>query len=690
MYVVLTLASILPVLVVLQVLRIHLYEGAELRVQGQQQASSAQVLPAVRGSIVDSEGRTLAVNTARYDLAVDPSVPGFAERGSELVNRLARMTGSPTGSIRRRIDNRSSPKYAFLTRGLTERQKDVVESWGIPGIILEAHFARRYNYGSTLAHVLGHVDAYGEGIAGLEVQYNDVLRGIDGRRAVKRDRTGKIKSYVGGSVVEPRDGETLVLTIDLIRQTIVEEELEAGVLESGATWGTAIAMNPYTGAVLAMANYPTYDPNVPGRFPTAARRNHAITDRIEPGSTFKLVASVAAVERGHVSVGDTIDTGNGFRMFGSRPLHDTHGYGKISFEEVIALSSNIGVGEAVREMKAGDLYQYGRNLGFGQPTWIDLPGEVGGQLKKPRDWSGTSKTSISIGYEVDVTPLQLLTAYSALANGGLLVRPYVVQERRDYRGETTWTARRDSIRRAFKRRTARRLLRAFERVVEDGTGTRAAIEGVRVAGKTGTARKVDDGGYSKRQARATFVGFFPAEDPQVAMVVVIDEPRTSTYGGVTAAPIFQQIGERWISTFPEIAKKRSLVLARQMQEHRAPGLGNVPDVAGQPAAVAATGLLAHGFSVDVPDAADASLQVVEQRPKAGRRAEHGSFIRLAVDATADSVWTTPDVRGLSARQAAFWLAKEGARVTVQGHGRVMSQYPRPGAPLSKTTVLTCQ
>ncbi|MDX1739679.1 MAG: penicillin-binding transpeptidase domain-containing protein, partial [Rhodothermales bacterium] len=322
MYVVLTLASILPVLVVLQVLRIHVYEGSTLREQGQQQASSAQILPAVRGSIVDSQGRILAVNTARYDLAVDPSVAGFKERRSEFVSRLSRLTGASARSLRRRIDDRTSPKYVNLARGLSESQKEIVEGWGFPGIILEAEFARRYNYGRTLSHVLGHVDAYGEGIAGLEVRYNDVLHGVDGRRAVKRDRRGQIKSYVGGSVVEPRDGETLVLTIDLIRQTIVEEELEKGIIESGANWGTAIAMNPYTGAVLAMANYPTYDPNVPGRFPTQARRNHAITDRIEPGSTFKLVAAVAALERGLVSLDDTIDTGNGFRMFGRRPLHD--------------------------------------------------------------------------------------------------------------------------------------------------------------------------------------------------------------------------------------------------------------------------------------------------------------------------------------------------------------------------------
>ncbi|MDX1430460.1 MAG: penicillin-binding protein 2, partial [Rhodothermales bacterium] len=403
MYVVLTLLSILPALVVLQVLRIHAYDGAELRKKGSDQASSAQVIPAVRGAILDRMGRTLAVNAARWDLALDPTIPGFAAERSRFIANMSRLTGASNAAIARSIDRRKSLKYVLLRRGLREGAKETVESWNVPGVILHPDYARRYNYGSTLSHVLGHVDADGNGTAGLELRYNDVLRGSDGRRIAKRDRRGKIKAYVDGSVVEPQDGESLVLTVDLIRQTIVEEELASGVEESGSNWGTAIAMDPNTGAVLAMANFPTYDPNQPGRFPTEARRNHAITDRIEPGSTFKLVSAIASLEQGIVSLDDTIDTGNGFRVFGRRHLHDTHGHGRISFEEAISVSSNIGIAESVRGLDEGDLYQYARNLGFGQPTWVDLPGEVTGVLKKPSRWSGTTKTSISIGYEVEAT-----------------------------------------------------------------------------------------------------------------------------------------------------------------------------------------------------------------------------------------------------------------------------------------------
>ncbi|MBT8399957.1 MAG: PASTA domain-containing protein, partial [Rhodothermia bacterium] len=495
------------------------------------------------------------------------------------------------------------------------------------------------------------------------------------------------------------DGESLVLTIDLIRQTIVEEELASGVEESGSNWGTAIAMDPNTGAVLAMANFPTYDPNRPGRYPTEARRNHAITDRIEPGSTFKLVSAVASLEQGVVSLDDSIDTGNGYRIFGRRELRDTHGHGRISFQEVIAVSSNIGIAEAVKKLDGGDLYQYARNLGFGQPTWIDLPGEVGGSLKKPSSWSGTTKTSVSIGYEVDVTPIQLLTAYCALANGGLLVRPFLLQERRNYAGETVWEARQDSIRRAFKRKTARKLLPAFERVVNDGTAKSAQIKGVRVAGKTGTAWKVHSGSYSRSKARASFVGFFPADNPRVALIVVLDEPETSIYGGATAAPIFQRIADRWISTFPDLARERSIALAEDAQsattESDSPdaSLSSLPDVNGLPAAVAASRILAHGYAVDPPDAEDAVLEVVRQSPRPGRDVRRGAQIRLAVDHGSTDEATAarmPNLEGLSARQATFWLAKLGVRARVEGHGRVVSQSPKAGSDLQKNAVIRCK
>ncbi len=687
MYGVLLLLSLLPLLVVVQVLSISLGEGTALREQGRKQASSYVELPAKRGAVLDRAGRTLAVNTARYDLALDPTVEGFSKVQTSFFEKLSKLTGHSSWGLRQKVRRRASKQYVLLVPGLSEAQKEVVESWDVPGILLDARFARRYNYDATAAHVLGYVDADGRGLAGLELQYDAFLRGVPGRRPVQRDRRGVLKVVVGGAVVEPKHGETLVLTLDLIRQTILEEELARGVQESGATWGTALAVDPHTGAVLALANAPTYDANRPAAFSEAARRNHAVTDRMEPGSTFKLVGAVAALERGITTLQDPVDTGAGWAVFHGRTMRDTHANGTIPFAEVLVKSSNVGMAKTAARMQPGDLYRYARNLGFGQPTWVDLPGEVPGTLKRPSTWSATTLTSMSIGYEVDVTPLQLLMAYAALANGGLLVQPYLVAERRDLSGRTLWRAdedpaRRDSVRRAFDRKTAQALIPVFERVVIEGTAKKALVEGLPIAGKTGTARKVEGGAYGGGY-RATFVGFFPADDPQVALIVVMDEPKAGIYGGSVAAPVFQRVAQRWIGTFPRIAGR--MAPSGTLPEAKALP---VPNVTAQPATVAVQRLRAAGYRVEAE--APPLAPVATQTPEAGAALAPGAPVRLALAVAAEAKQTMPDLSGLSGRSATFWLQARGVRVRLEGSGQVAGQWPEAGAALPKEAVLRCK
>ncbi len=636
MYSVLTLLTLLPVLVAGQVLWIYLTEGPELQARGERQSRSTVEIPAMRGTILDRTGRALAINTARYDLALDPTVPGFTAKQDVFFERLSALTGTPVAEYRRRVRHRSSPQYVRLARELGEPQAEAIEAWDVPGVILTPRFARRYNYGTTAAQVLGHVNTDGAGIAGLEMKYDEHLQGTPGWRAVKRDRRGRIKAFVGGQVVEPEHGQNLVLTIDLVRQTILEEELQRGVEASGAKWGTALAMNPHSGAILAMANVPTYNPNRPAAFSDAARRNRAITDRIEPGSTFKLVGAAAAVGQGIVEMDDSIDTGDGWAVFHGRTMKDTHAHGTISFTDVIAVSSNVGMAKTARQLDPGTFYQYARNLGFGQPTWIDLPGEVGGVLKKPSAWSGTTLTSMSIGYEVAATPLQVLTAYAALANGGLLVQPYVVEERQRMTGETVWQHEPDSVRRALRRTTTRTLQPAFEQVVTSGTAEMARVDGLHIAGKTGTALRAVGGSYDPDYTRASFVGYFPSDDPQVALIVIIGDPESSIYGGAVAAPVFRRVARRWASTFPEVVQRLAT------QRH--------PDRRSPPA----------------------SIPTVKTR---------------AADAAAG---TMPNFQGLSARAAVHWLREHGIETRVRGHGTIVEQWPAPGTQLASRAVLRCE
>ncbi len=685
MYVVLALLALLPVFVVGQILRVHIGDGAELKEQGERQASSFVTLPAMRGVIFDRAGRTLAVNAPRYDLALDPTTRGFtpAVAGS-FFERLSKLTGESRARIERRVNGRRSPQYVLLARNLSERQKEVIDGWDVPGLILTERYARRYNYDEAAAHVLGFVDTDGRGIAGVELQYDEFLRGEDGRRAVKRDRLGMLKASVGGQVVDPHHGESIVLTIDLVRQAILEEELARGVADAGARWGTAVAIDPHTGAILAMASAPTYNPNRASSYRDDVRRLHAITDRMEPGSTFKLVSAVAALEQGVISLSDTIDTGNGSAVFGGRTMRDTRAHGRISFEDAIAVSSNVGTASTILKVDDGAFYQYVRNFGFGLPTYVDLPGEVSGTLPNPRNWNRTSKTSMSIGYAIDATPLQIVTAYAALANGGLLVQPHIVAERRDVTGRTTWTVPMDSVRRAFDAETARSLIPAFEKAVTEGTARQAQIEGMKVAGKTGTARKVQDGAYVSGAYRASFVGFFPADEPAVAMIVVMDEPRTSVYGGTVAAPVFQRTAQRWLATLPEVADH---VAPRDTLPDYLPV--EVEDFTGKPAAVATARLSARNLQVAWPDEQQAFLPVSSQLPAPGERTVPLERTRITLaDTRNDRDPQMPDLTGLTAREAMYWLRAMDVDVRIEGSGTVVRQSPQAGAPRPETAILT--
>ena len=685
MYVVLALLALLPVFIVGQILRVHIGDGAELKEQGERQASSFVTIPAMRGVIFDRAGRTLAVNAPRYDLALDPTTRGFtpAVAGS-FFERLSKLTGESRARIERRVNGRRSPQYVLLARNLSERQKEEIDGWDVPGLILTERYARRYTYDEAAAHVLGFVDTDGRGIAGVELQYDEFLRGEDGRRAVKRDRLGMLKASVGGQVVDPHHGESIVLTIDLVRQAILEEELARGVADAGARWGTAVAIDPHTGAILAMASAPTYNPNRASSYRDDVRRLHAITDRMEPGSTFKLVSAVAALEQGVISLSDTIDTGNGSAVFGGRTMRDTRAHGRISFEDAIAVSSNVGTASTILKVDDGAFYQYVRNFGFGLPTFVDLPGEVSGTLPNPRNWNRTSKTSMSIGYAIDATPLQIVTAYAALANGGLLVQPHIVAERRDVTGRTTWTVPMDSVRRAFDAETARSLIPAFEKAVTDGTARQAQIEGMKVAGKTGTARKVQDGAYVSGAYRASFVGFFPADEPAVAMIVVMDEPRTSVYGGVVAAPVFQRTAQRWLATLPEVADH---VAPRDTLPDYLPV--EVEDFTGKPAAVATARLSARNLQVAWPDEQQAFLPVSSQLPAPGERTVPLDRTRITLtDTRNDTDPQMPDLTGLTAREAMYWLRAMDVDVRIEGSGTVIRQSPQAGAPRPETAILT--
>ena len=681
MYVVITLMALLPILIGLQVLRVSAIDGSDLRQVVETQSSEYRDIPAIRGEIFDAAGRPLAVNIERVDMALDPTVSGFEEASASFYNRLSRVSGISEASLRSRVRNRSSRQYILLARDVQMSGAELEWFSSVPGVQPTGSTTRRYNHGTAAAHVLGATGTDG-GLAGLEWQFDDILRGKDGRRLLRKDRRNRVKFMPGNEERSPEHGESLVLSMDLILQSIVEEELARGVERARPNWASVVALDPNTGAVQAMANWPTYDPNRIGAYSMAHRRNHAITDKIEPGSVIKVVPAAAAIEQNLVLMTDSIDTGDGTLQQGRYTISDTHPHGVLTFADVIKVSSNVGTALISERMSEGLMFQYARQFGFNQKTGIELPGEATTELKDPDQWSATDQSAMSRGYAMEATTLQIALAYGALANGGVLMKPYIVQERRDTAGRTTWRAEPDSVRRVFDKATADTLMRAFESVVsEEGTAEQAMVDGLRIAGKTGTARKVEAGTYKPGAYRATFVGFWPVEDPQVVIAIVMDEPELSMYGGVVAAPVFKRITERWMARMPEVAR----YVHRGEEEKMVNAPVTVPDVAGLPSPIAGRRLTALGL-VPSGESNDYRTAVEVQNLRAGEELLQGVPVRLA--SARDSVRVMPDVTGMSGREAMTWLGQLGVEVDLDGHGVVQRQSPSPGTSITGRARLT--
>jgi cell division protein FtsI (penicillin-binding protein 3) len=365
----------------------------------------------------------------------------------------------------------------------------------------------------------------------------------------------------------PIPGHALTLTIDEVIQYIAEKELEETVNHTRAKGGTVIVLEPQTGAVLALAVSPRFDPNAVAALTPDRWRNRALTDTYEPGSTMKVVVAAAALEEKVMMPSTMLFAENGRMAVANTTIHDHEKMGWITFAQMIQKSSNIGAAKTGMALGESRLHRYLQAFGFGQRTEVDLPGEVNGLLKSPKDWGKRSLASISMGQEIGVTPMQMVTAVAAIANNGVLMKPYVVSEVRDQKGMLIKDVQPQVRRRVVSPETAKTLTTVLEGVVTNGTGTKAAMPGFRVAGKTGTAQKVDPrtGTYSNSQFIVSFVGFVPADAPRLAMIVVVDEPQGEAWGGTIAAPIFKRVGEQ-VLNYLGVSREDQIKIAMMVNE----------------------------------------------------------------------------------------------------------------------------
>lgn len=512
-----------------------------------------------RGIVFDRRGRELAVNLEQESLFCDPLEVVSPETSARKVSEL---TGRPERPIFNKLS--SEGRFVWIERKLDFEVARKIKDSKIKGIGFIPDAKRFYPKGPMASHVLGFVDIDNRGMEGVELKYNEHLRGSGGKVVFERDASGRTLSQ--GVDMESK-GNNLVLTIDEGLQYMVETELDAALKQWRAAAATAIMMDPFTGEVLALANRPSYNANLLSGSKNFERRNRAITDCYEPGSTFKIIVGSAALEEKIVRLDSPFDCSRGAVEAGGRAIHDVHRHGLLTFKEVIQKSSNVGSVMVGLRLGKERVYRYAKAFGFGEKTGIDLPGEVSGWIRPPEKWSGMSLGSISIGQEVAVTPLQVLRAYSAIANGGLLVKPHLVSRILSPDGREIWSFQAEA-KRAISKETAETFKGILKTVTEEGgTAKGAAVDGNGVAGKTGTAQIIDPRTkrYSREKYVGSFVGFVPADNPKIAMIIVIYEPKGQIYGGVVAAPVFKKIAENALSYLDvprEDAQANALVVAR--------------------------------------------------------------------------------------------------------------------------------
>lgn len=630
------------VLVLVRAFHLQIASGDRLREMAEGQHLRKLRVSPRRGAIYDRHGAELAVSADVDSVYANPRRLKAMEREPRLVaKRISKILDLDPKALTKRL---SADRYfVWIQRRVTPNEAAQIRALEIPGLELMTEARRYYPNRHLAAHLLGFADIDGRGIEGVELAYEDRLRGSDRRVEAIRDRRGQVVFADEMEDDRSMQGQSVVLTIDKAIQHIAERELALGVRTFEARGGSVVVMDPSSGEILALANYPPFNPNEPSKHPTAHRRNRAVVDRFEPGSTVKPFTMAAALAAGAVKPNQSINCENGVTRIAGRTLHDAHPYEWLTPTQVLAYSSNIGIAKIALDLGKKNLYRGLRRFGFGEPTGLGVPGETAGILRHYRRWYEIDAATVSFGQGMSVTNVQLATAMSAIANGGRLMQPMLVRRLTDGHGVTIEENAPRVRRQVVPTRVAKLVGQMLTAVTEPGgTAIEAGVDGYLVAGKTGTAQKADyiRGGYAKDKWLASFIGFAPAERPAVVISVVIDEPVIAHYGGTVAGPVFRRIAEvtlRHMGIAPEgrpavLAQKKKRIVVDEVEpapeeEAMEKGQSAVPDVRSLPLRQAVIAL--HDQSL-VAEVAGSGL-VVDQDPSPGKAVPHGAVVRIRLE-----------------------------------------------------------
>lgn len=641
----------------LRLVQLQITRHTELATRAKNQQLGTVETSPTRGLLLDRKGRELARSVDTESFYADP-------REIQNVNETARKISSVTELNKDELiakistAKESNKKFIWLIRRLDLQRASQLDALALDGVYSRKE-PKRYYPNSTLAsHVLGFVGTDEIGLSGVEQFYNDKIRGEGGKVFMERDGS-KERRVFDSYEVQPLPGQTVVLTIDQTIQFRTEQVLFGAVKRARAKSGTAIVMDPRTGEILALANAPAFDPNQPGKDAPEVRANWALQNIYEPGSTFKVVPYSAALEKGLVTPEDKIDCQMGEITLAGRLIHDHKPFGVLTVSDALAQSSNVGAIKLALLAGNESMYDYARRLGFGSRTGIDLPGESAGILRPLNRWQPSSIGSIAMGQEIGVTPLQMAVAYSVIANGGNWVKPHVLREMRSPDGSVLFRAQ-PEMRPALKAETVEKLRSMMEGVTLRGTAKLAQVEGYSAAGKTGTAQKIDPQtrAYSTTKFIGSFVGFAPVSNPEVVIIVVIDEPQGAYHGGDVAAPVFREIAEQIL-----------------------PELNVTPDVETK----GASELIAETHKPS-PQEIQQAIQNEQQReatlPKVAAKSFSGRSSEVVLAVATQRAPLMPDLRGQSVRDVWRTCSQLGLKLEAKGEGRAIRHFPAAGAEVS--------
>jgi len=614
--------------------QLQVLQGEKLKRLGERQHLKEWIVLPKRGAVMDRTGEPLALSLEAQSVYARP----HRIHDPETVSRsLAKILNLDVVEVNQKMT--SDKPFVWIKRQIGPQEAEQIQALSADGVGMFYEPNRYYPQGQLAGQVLGFVGRDSEGLEGLELHYNDYIRGEAGSSVIERDALGRRVLVQGVEGLQIPPGGDIHLTLDTSVQHLAEKELEATISKYRAKAGVVIVVEPFTGEVLALANYPSFNPNNFSKQSSQQRRNRAVADSFEPGSTFKTILAAAALEEGVVGREDLFYCEMGKYSYAGKTIHDTHPYGWLPFSKILQVSSNIGFTKVAEKLKKDRYFKYIEKFGFGQPTGIDVPGEVPGLLRKPESWSAIDLATHAFGQGISATPMQMVMAYAAIANGGFLMRPYVVRRVVGSQGEVLLENQPHVVRRVISEKTARLLASMLKEVTnEGGTGVMASVEGFEVAGKTGTAQKADlaHGGYAASKRVGSFVGFVPADAPKLVALVLVDEPEVNVYGGVVAAPVFRNIAQGAL---------RHLAVAPQK-----PDL--LPTTVGQ---------------AELP---------VRRAPK--KEAE------IPTDGVAAPV---PDFVGLSLREAVEKARAMRVKVKMRGNGYVVRQSPAPGGRWNQEEIL---